>query len=87
MSQKTFDYIIVGAGTADCLLANRLSLNPDKSVLLIEGGGKDNYHWIHIPVGYLYCIGNQRTDWMYQTQPDAGLNGRQSPAGIRIVPH
>ena len=77
MSQKTFDYIIVGAGTAGCLLANRLSLNPDKSVLLIEAGGKDNYHWIHIPVGYLYCIGNQRTDWMYQTEPDAGLNGRQ----------
>ncbi|MGA1691435.1 MAG: GMC family oxidoreductase [Sedimenticolaceae bacterium] len=77
MSQKAFDYIIVGAGTAGCLLANRLSLNPDKSVLLIEAGGKDNYHWIHIPVGYLYCIGNQRTDWMYQTEPDAGLNGRQ----------
>lgn len=77
MSQKSFDYIIVGAGTAGCLLANRLSMNSDKSVLLIEAGGKDNYHWIHIPVGYLYCIGNQRTDWMYQTEPDAGLNGRQ----------
>ena len=77
MSQKTFDYIIVGAGTAGCLLANRLSMNSDKSVLLIEAGGKDNYHWIHIPVGYLYCIGNQRTDWMYQTEPDEGLNGRQ----------
>ena len=77
MSQKTFDYIIVGAGTAGCLLANRLSMNPDKSVLLVEAGGKDNYHWIHIPVGYLYCIGNKRTDWMYQTEADAGLNGRQ----------
>ena len=72
----TFDYIIVGAGTAGCLLANRLSADPSKRVLLIEAGGKDNYHWIHIPVGYLYCIGNARTDWLYQTEPDAGLNGR-----------
>ncbi len=72
----SFDYIIVGAGTAGCLLANRLSANPAKRVLLIEAGGKDNYHWIHIPVGYLYCIGNPRTDWLYNTEPDAGLNGR-----------
>jgi choline dehydrogenase len=72
----TFDYIIVGAGTAGCLLANRLSADPTKRVLLIEAGGSDNYHWIHIPVGYLYCIGNPRTDWCYQTEPDAGLNGR-----------
>ncbi len=71
-----FDYIVVGAGTAGCLLANRLSADPAKRVLLIEAGGKDNYHWIHIPVGYLYCIGNPRTDWRYQTAPDAGLNGR-----------
>jgi len=72
----TFDYIIIGAGTAGCLLANRLSADPDKRVLLIEAGRPDNYHWIHIPVGYLYCIGNPRTDWLYKTEPDAGLNGR-----------
>jgi choline dehydrogenase len=76
MSDTTFDYIIVGAGTAGCLLANRLSANASKRVLLIEAGRKDDYHWIHIPVGYLYCIGNPRTDWLYQTEPDAGLNGR-----------
>jgi choline dehydrogenase len=71
-----FDYIVVGAGTAGCLLANRLSADPSKRVLLVEAGGSDRYHWIHIPVGYLYCIGNPRTDWCYQTEPDAGLNGR-----------
>ncbi|MDS1140426.1 GMC family oxidoreductase N-terminal domain-containing protein [Pusillimonas sp. SM2304] len=76
MSQAEFDYVIVGAGTAGCLLANRLSANPSNRVLLIEAGGKDNYHWIHIPVGYLYCIGNARTDWLYNTEPDQGLNGR-----------
>jgi choline dehydrogenase len=71
-----FDYIIIGAGTAGCLLANRLSADAAKRVLLIEAGGADDYHWIHIPVGYLHCIGNPRTDWLYQTEPDAGLNGR-----------
>jgi choline dehydrogenase len=71
-----FDYIIVGAGTAGCLLANRLTRDPAISVLLLEAGGKDDYHWIHIPVGYLYCIGNPRTDWLYKTQAEAGLNGR-----------
>ena len=76
MTDTTFDYIIVGAGTAGCLLANRLSANASKRVLLIEAGRKDDYHWIHIPVGYLYCIGNPRTDWLYNTAPDAGLNGR-----------
>jgi choline dehydrogenase len=77
MNEPTFDYIIIGGGTAGCLLANRLSSSKDKRVLLIEAGGKDDYHWIHIPVGYLYCIGNPRTDWMYKTQADKGLNGRQ----------
>jgi choline dehydrogenase len=76
MHQDLFDYIIVGAGTAGCLLANRLSKDPSKRVLLLEAGKKDNYPWIHIPVGYLYCIGNPRTDWMFQTEPEAGLNGR-----------
>ncbi len=76
MPELEFDYVIVGAGTAGCLLANRLSADPSNRVLLIEAGGKDNYHWIHIPVGYLYCIGNQRTDWLYNTEPDQGLNGR-----------
>ncbi|KAA0889431.1 GMC family oxidoreductase [Pusillimonas sp. ANT_WB101] len=76
MANLEFDYVIVGAGTAGCLLANRLSANPAHRVLLIEAGGKDNYHWIHIPVGYLYCIGNSRTDWLYNTEPDQGLNGR-----------
>lgn len=77
MSETTFDYIIIGAGTAGCLLANRLSADASKRVLLVEAGRKDDYHWIHIPVGYLYCIGNPRTDWLYKTEPDAGLNGRQ----------
>jgi choline dehydrogenase len=71
-----YDYIIVGAGTAGCALANRLSADPDTRVLLLEAGGKDNYHWIHIPVGYLYCIGNPRTDWLYKTAAEPGLNGR-----------
>jgi choline dehydrogenase len=72
----SFDYIIVGAGTAGCLLANRLSRDPSNKVLLIEAGRNDDYHWIHIPVGYLYCIGNPRTDWLFKTEPDGGLNGR-----------
>jgi len=72
----TFDYIIIGAGTAGCVLANRLSADPGRSVLLLEAGGKDDWIWIHIPVGYLYCIGNARTDWCYLTEPEAGLNGR-----------
>jgi choline dehydrogenase len=72
----TWDYVIAGAGTAGCVLANRLSADPAVSVLLLEAGGKDDWIWIHIPVGYLYCIGNPRTDWCYRTEPDPGLNGR-----------
>ena len=75
-NEAVYDYVIVGAGTAGCLLANRLSADPTRRVLLIEAGGDDRYLWVHIPVGYLYCIGNPRTDWMYQTEPDPGLNGR-----------
>ena len=77
MQTQTFDVVIVGAGTAGCLLANRLSQDKHCRVLLVEAGGSDNYHWIHIPVGYLYCIGNPRTDWLFQTEADPGLNGRQ----------
>ena len=76
-TQSIYDHIIVGAGTAGCLLANRLSADPAKRVLLIEAGGNDDYLWVHIPVGYLYCIGNSRTDWLYFTEPDPGLNGRK----------
>ena len=72
----SYDYIVCGAGTAGCLLANRLSATRGKRVLLIEAGGNDDYIWVHIPVGYLYCIGNPRTDWLYATEPAAGLNGR-----------
>ncbi len=77
MSDATYTHIIIGAGTAGCLLANRLSADATNHVLLIEAGGNDDYAWIHIPVGYLYCIGNPRTDWLYFTEPDPGLNGRK----------
>ena len=71
-----FDYIIVGAGSAGCVLANRLSADPGKRVLLLEAGGRDNWIWFHIPVGYLFAIGNPRADWMFKTEPEPGLNGR-----------
>ena len=76
LENTEFDYIIIGGGSAGCLLANRLSADPSNHVLLLEAGQKDSYPWIHIPVGYLYCIGNPRTDWMYTTEPEKGLNGR-----------
>ena len=72
----TFDYVIVGAGSAGCVLANRLSRDPDVSVLLLEAGGKDDYFWINVPIGYLYCMNNPRTDWCMKTEAEPGLNGR-----------
>src|SRR3954469_14251288 len=71
-----YDYIIVGAGSAGCVLANRLSADPNNRVLLLEAGGKDNWIWFHIPVGYLFAIGNPRSDWMFKTEPEPGLGGR-----------
>ena len=71
-----FDYIVVGAGTAGCIVANRLSADPTKRVLLLEAGSNDNWIWFHIPVGYLFAIGNPRADWMFRTEAEAGLNGR-----------
>ena len=73
---NTYDYIIIGAGSAGCMLAKRLTENPNKRVLLIEAGKNDNYIWIHIPVGYLYCIDNPRADWRFKTAAEKGLNGR-----------
>src|SRR5437762_11972998 len=71
-----YDYIIVGAGSAGCVLANRLSADPNRRVLLLEAGGLDNWIWFHIPVGYLFAIGNPRSDWMFKTEAVPGLNGR-----------
>ncbi len=76
MLEGDFDYIVVGAGTAGCILANRLSADPKKRVLILEAGGKDNWIWFHIPVGYLFAIGNPRSDWMFKTESEPGLNGR-----------
>ena len=72
----SYDYVIVGAGTAGCVLANRLSADPAVRVLLLEAGGKDDYFWIHVPIGYLYTQNNPRTDWCFKTEPEEGLNGR-----------
>src|SRR3546814_916867 len=72
----SFDYVIVGAGSAGCVLANRLSRDPDVRVLLLEAGGRDDWIWIHIPIGYLYAMGNPRTDWCFRTEAEPGLNGR-----------
>src|SRR5260221_1165350 len=71
-----FDYIIVGAGSAGCVLANRLSAESSNRVLVLEAGGKDNWMWFHVPVGYLFAIGNPRADWLLKTEPEPGLNGR-----------
>ena len=72
----TYDYVIAGAGSAGCVIANRLSADPRNKVLLLEAGGRDNWIWFHIPVGYLFAIGNPRSDWMFETVPQTGLNGR-----------
>src|SRR3954470_9906231 len=77
MLDGDYDYIVVGAGSAGCVVANRLSADPKKRVLLLEAGGQDDWIWFHIPVGYLYLIGNPRSDWMFETEADPGLNGRK----------
>ena len=79
MQERTYDYVIVGAGSAGCVLANRLSADSGSRVALLEAGGKDNYFWIRIPIGYLYTMNNPRTDWCLETEAEPGLNGRALP--------
>ena len=74
--EESYDYVVVGAGSAGCVLANRLSADPTKQVLVLEAGGRDDWIWFHVPVGYLFAIGNPRSDWMFRTQPQPGLGGR-----------
>ena len=78
-----FDYIVVGAGTAGCIMANRLSADPNNRVLILEAGGDDNWIWFHIPVGYLFAIGNPRSDWMFRTEPEAGT--QRWPRSLRFL--
>ena len=79
MQERTYDYVIVGAGSAGCVLANRLSADPGVRVALLEAGGKDSYFWIRIPIGYLYTMNNPRTDWCLKTEAEPGLGGRALP--------
>ena len=80
---ENFDFIILGAGSAGCVLANRLSENPKNKVLLIEAGGKDNYPWIHIPVGYFKTMHNPSVDWCYKTEPDETMNNRSVTVSVK----
>src|SRR5438309_10961897 len=80
-----FDYIVVGAGTADCIVADRLSTNPKTRVLMLEAGGNDNWIWFHIAVGYLFAIVNPRSAWMFRTEPEPGVNGRSLAYPRRTV--